>query len=37
MGMPAGHGQENLALPFGVKMALDGNTGTLSLIESPVA
>ena len=36
MGMPAGHGQENLALPFGVKMALDGNAGTLSLIESPV-
>jgi muramoyltetrapeptide carboxypeptidase len=37
MGIPAGHGEENLALPFGVKMALDGNAGTLSLIESPVA
>ena len=37
MGIPAGHGQENLALPFGVKMALDANAGTLSLIESPVA
>lgn len=37
MGMPAGHGQENLALPFGVRMALDGDTSTLSLIESPVA
>jgi muramoyltetrapeptide carboxypeptidase len=36
MGIPAGHGEENLALPFGVKMALDGNTGTLSLVESPV-
>jgi muramoyltetrapeptide carboxypeptidase len=37
MGIPAGHGEENLALPFGVKMALDGNAGILSLIESPVA
>ena len=37
MGVPAGHGQENLALPFGVTMALDANAGTLSLIESPVA
>jgi muramoyltetrapeptide carboxypeptidase len=37
MGLAAGHGQENLTLPFGVKMALDGNAATLSLIESPVA
>jgi muramoyltetrapeptide carboxypeptidase len=37
MGMAAGHGQENLAIPFGVKMALDGQAGTLSLSESPVA
>ena len=37
MGMAAGHGEENLALPFGAKMALDGHAGTLSLIESPVA
>ena len=37
MGMPAGHGQENLTLPFGVKMGLDGNAGTLSLLESPVS
>jgi muramoyltetrapeptide carboxypeptidase len=37
MGMPAGHGRENLILPFGVKMALDADAGTLSLIESPVA
>lgn len=37
MGMASGHGEENLALPFGVKMALDGGAGTLSLIESPVA
>jgi muramoyltetrapeptide carboxypeptidase len=37
MGMPAGHGQENLALPFGVKMTLDAQAGTLSLLESPVS
>jgi len=37
MGMAAGHGEENLALPFGVKMALDGRAGTLSLVESPLA
>jgi muramoyltetrapeptide carboxypeptidase len=37
MGIPAGHGQENLALPFGVRMALDAYAGTLSLLESPVA
>lgn len=36
VGMPAGHGEENLALPFGVKMALDGNAAKLSLVESPV-
>jgi len=36
MGMPAGHGAENLALPLGVQMKLDGNEGTLSLLESPV-
>ncbi len=36
MGLPAGHGQENLALPFGVKMVLDGNAAKLSLVESPV-
>jgi muramoyltetrapeptide carboxypeptidase len=37
MGMPAGHGQENLTLPFGVRMALDGSVGTLALLESPVS
>ena len=37
MGMPAGHGRESLTLPFGVRMALDADAGTLSLIESPVA
>jgi muramoyltetrapeptide carboxypeptidase len=36
-GISAGHGRENLLLPFGVKMALDGNAGTLALLESPVA
>lgn len=36
-GLEAGHGNENLLLPFGVKMALDGKAGSLSLLESPVA
>ena len=36
MGMAAGHGAENLALPLGVTMLLDGDAGTLSLLESPV-
>jgi muramoyltetrapeptide carboxypeptidase len=36
-GLAAGHGEENLLLPFGVKMALDGKAGLLSLLESPVA
>ena len=36
MGMPAGHGAENLALPFGVRMRLDGNEGRLLLVEAPV-
>jgi muramoyltetrapeptide carboxypeptidase len=35
-GMPAGHGIEHITLPFGVRMILDGNTGALSLVESPV-
>lgn len=35
-GMAAGHGPENLALPLGVRMLLDGDMGTLSLLESPV-
>jgi len=35
-GLAAGHGEENLLLPFGVKMALDGKAGLLSLLESPV-
>ena len=37
MGMPAGHGAENVMLPFGVMMELDGDTGTLAMLESPVA
>ena len=36
MGMRAGHGQENLALPFGATMRLDGDQATLALLESPV-
>jgi muramoyltetrapeptide carboxypeptidase len=35
-GMRAGHGRENLALPFGVKMRLDGAGPSLALLESPV-
>ncbi len=34
-GISAGHGEENLLLPFGVKMVLDGRAGSLSLLESP--
>lgn len=36
MGMKAGHGRENLALPFGARTTLDGNAATLELLESPV-
>ena len=36
MGLPAGHGAENLALPFGVKMRLDGDGATLEMVEAPV-
>lgn len=36
-GLEAGHGEENLLLPFGAKMTLDGKTGSLSLLESPLA
>ncbi len=36
-GLPAGHGDENLLLPLGVKMALDTRAGALRLLESPVA
>jgi muramoyltetrapeptide carboxypeptidase len=36
MGMAAGHGSEQITLPFGVNMLLDGDLGTLSLLESPV-
>jgi muramoyltetrapeptide carboxypeptidase len=37
MGMRAGHGPENLTLPFGVKMVLNGNVGTLEMLEAPVS
>jgi muramoyltetrapeptide carboxypeptidase len=36
VGFPAGHGVENVLLPFGTTMALDGHAGTVSLLESPV-
>ena len=37
MGLRAGHGPENLALPFGARMRLDGARATLALLESPVS
>lgn len=36
-GLAAGHTDKNLLLPFGVKMALDGKAGSVSLLESPTA
>jgi muramoyltetrapeptide carboxypeptidase len=35
-GLAAGHGAENLLMPFGVRMRLDAKARTLSLLESPV-
>jgi len=35
-GFAAGHGSENLTLPFGVRMRLDTNAPSLSLLEAPV-
>jgi muramoyltetrapeptide carboxypeptidase len=36
MGMKAGHGPENFALPLGVKMRLDGDSANLEMLEAPV-
>ena len=36
-GLAAGHRGENLLLPFGVRMALDGDAKILSLLDSPVS
>ena len=36
MGMRAGHGGENIALPFGVKILLDGDSAKLEMLEAPV-
>lgn len=36
IGLQAGHGPENIALPFGVKMRLDGAAAELELLEPPV-
>ncbi len=36
MGMQAGHGPENLALPLGAAMALDSRGATLTMLEAPV-
>jgi muramoyltetrapeptide carboxypeptidase LdcA involved in peptidoglycan recycling len=37
MGMKAGHGTENIALPFGVRMLLDADTAGLEMLEPPVS
>ena len=37
MGMKAGHGAENIALPFGVSMLLDGDSANLEMLEAPVS
>ena len=37
MGLAAGHGQENLLLPFGVNMALNATAAMLSIVDSPLA
>ena len=36
LGLPAGHGAENFAVPLGVTMRLDGDRATLAMLESPV-
>jgi muramoyltetrapeptide carboxypeptidase len=36
MGMKAGHGPENFALPLGIKMRLDGDSANLEMLEAPV-
>jgi muramoyltetrapeptide carboxypeptidase len=35
-GFPAGHGEENLLLPIGAKLEVDGLRGAVSLLEAPV-
>ncbi len=35
-GLDAGHAEENLLMPFGVKMRLEGKEPALTLLESPV-
>ncbi len=36
LGLAAGHGAENFALPLGVRMRLDGERATLAMLESAV-
>jgi muramoyltetrapeptide carboxypeptidase len=36
MGMKAGHGPENFALPLGIRMRLDGDSANLEMLEAPV-
>lgn len=37
MGVNAGHGAENVTLPFGIEMLLDGDSANLEMLEAPVA
>jgi len=37
MGVRAGHGEENVTLPFGIEMLLDGDSSNLQMLEAPVA
>ncbi|MBI1824409.1 MAG: LD-carboxypeptidase [Nitrospirae bacterium] len=35
-GLPFGHGNQNITLPFGILVRLDSSSGTLTFLESPV-
>ncbi|HWP57306.1 MAG TPA: LD-carboxypeptidase [Candidatus Acidoferrales bacterium] len=35
-GFPAGHGDENLLVPIGARVTVDGTRGVVSLVEAPV-
>ncbi|MGE5580286.1 MAG: S66 peptidase family protein [Bacillota bacterium] len=36
-GVPAGHAHLNLTLPLGIRVAVDGDNGTMEYLESPVS
>jgi muramoyltetrapeptide carboxypeptidase len=37
LGAPVGHGSRNLALPYGVRVRLDADAGTLAALEGAVS